>query len=154
MLQDSHNKRNIRLKRFFTQILERLGKNKNGANELADNNFFECFISPEMLHRESTWTHTQHLAASLINRISVIKPQYFLIEKFQSVCYCGLSRKIDVALEVVLLDAVLSHLTWLAGEGRMLEETCHMMSYLIEEIRKESFEDVNHVIISVSDKMF
>jgi hypothetical protein len=129
----------------LVQIVDRLSKTKNGISELIDNNFFEYFLSKEMLFRPSTLVSVRHVSASIINRIAAIAPQHFLLFKFQSVCFDGLNRHVDGTIETMLLEAVLSHLTWLAGEEKQLGEICTAMSYFIEEVRKEAFEDVNHL---------
>lgn len=67
------------------------------------------------------------------------------MEKLQSAFYAPKYRKIDSFTEIQLLDAVLFNLNWLSVEQREMNTVCTMMSYLIEEIKKEIFEDVNHV---------
>lgn len=100
-----------------------------------------------MLYRHTTILSVRHASASIINRIAAQAPQQFPFDRFQSVCYEGLTRKIDGVVEMMLLESVLCYLSWLASEDKNLGTECGIMSYLIEEIRKESFEDVNHVCI-------
>lgn len=127
------------------QIIDRLSKTKNGISALIGHNIFEYLISEEMLFRSTTLVSVRHVCASIIIRSTMFAPQQFLFDKFQRICYNGLTRRIDGVIETTLLESVLSHLMWLLAEQKELQRECTMMSYLIEEIRKEAFEDVNHV---------
>ena len=127
------------------QIIDRLSKTKNGISELIENDFFVYFLTGELLYRTCTLVSTRHLSASVIVRIAAIFPSHFCMETFQNVCYDGLNRKIDGVIETMLLESVLSHLTWLSMENKGLNCDCTIMTYLIDEVRKEAFEDVNHV---------
>lgn len=129
----------------LVQVIDRLSKTKNGIHELVQNSFFKHFISEEMLVRKTTSQIVKHTAAAIINRTAVLRPECFLFNDFQDVCYKGLVRNIDGFTETQILEAALCHLSWLAGEGKELDNICVIMEYLIDEVKKEAFEDVNHV---------
>jgi hypothetical protein len=113
--------------------------------ELVNQSMFSYFISQEMLYRKTTLATVKHLTTSIISRAASVFPDRFLVDQYQVVCYNNLTRMIDGDTEVQLLDAFLHHLGWLSVQQTDLNEVCAVVAYFIEEVKKETFEDVNHV---------
>jgi hypothetical protein len=134
----------------LVQVIDRLSRTKSGMNILVENNLFECFVSTELLCRAATTLSSRHSVALIITRAATIMPELFPIETFQALFYCGKTRKTDSFVEVQMLDAILSHLSWLNAEQKVMSVECTMMEYFIEEVKTESFEDVNHVSLRLA----
>ena len=126
-------------------VLDNMCRDEVGMEIFLQNQVFEVLLSPEMLYRPSTLTTVRTGTAQLINRVATKKPEEFPVPLLERVLLVNGVRTVDGAIEMQLLSALLSHLTWLTNEKRNLVDCTSIFVHLINEIKAESFEDLDHV---------
>jgi hypothetical protein len=122
----------------------------NAIPILLSNNVFTYLLSHELLSRPSTFLTVRHNAANLINKIASVTPHEFPIERFENILLITGSchRSVDGYIEMQLLNAFYSHVTYLANEKIPLVGCRKILLHLINEIKDERFEDLEHVSLS------
>jgi hypothetical protein len=126
-------------------VMDSMCRTINGMEIFLQHNVFEVLISPEMLSRNSTLSTVKLGTAQLINRVSSVKPEDLPVDRLESVMIVNGVRRVDGAIEMQLLSALLSHLTWLTNEQRVMKDCTTIFVHLINEIKSETFEDLEHV---------
>ena len=126
-------------------VLDSMCRTEVGMKMFLQHQVFEILLSPEMLYRSSTMQTVRMGTAQLINRVATMRPEEFPVPLLEAVMIVNGERTVDGAIEMQLLSALLSHLTWLTNEKRLLTDCTSIFVYLIDEIKAESFEDLEHV---------
>jgi hypothetical protein len=139
-------------------VLDSLCKNNSSGSTpvnsipvLISNNIFTFLLSHELLSRPSTYLTVRHNAANLINKIATLFPHEFPIERFENILLTNDGhRSVDGYIEMQLLNAFHSHVNYLANEKIPLVGCRKILLHLINEIKDEQFEDLEHVSLSSS----
>jgi hypothetical protein len=130
------------------QVLDGLCRTENGTEIFLQQNVFDVLISSELLARGSTPLDVRHSTANLVNRMATMQPRHFPVSKMQDVIIVNSTRVVDGYIEVQLLHALYAHLSWLAAEKLDLEKCDIILLHLVNEVKSETFEDLEHVLPS------
>jgi hypothetical protein len=134
-----------RVQEKIFNVMDSMCRTDKGMEVFLQHNVFEVLLSPEMLYRSSTMSSVKTGTALLINRIAMQIPEEFPVQRLEKVMIVNGVRTVDGAIEMQLLSALLSHLTWLTNEKRFLQDCTSIFVHLINEIKSETFEDLEHV---------
>jgi hypothetical protein len=134
-----------RVQEKIFNVLDSMCRTDVGMEIFLQHQVFEVLLSPEMLYRASTMSTVKIGTAQLINRVSTLRPEEFPVALLEQVMIIDGVRTVDGAIEMQLLSALLSHLTWLTNEHRFLTDCTSIFVHLINEIKAETFEDLEHV---------
>lgn len=126
-------------------VLDRLCRNENSIDIFLSHNIFDYLLSHELLSRPITTYHVKHATANLINRLTCLQPKEFPVTKFEQVLLYNGQRIVDGYIEVQLLNAFYAHVNYLASEKLSLTGCHQFLLHLINEIKNETFEDLEHV---------
>lgn len=134
-----------RVQEKIFNVLDSMCRSDLGMEIFLKRQVFDVLLSPEMLYRPSTLCTVRTGAALLINRVATLRPEEFPVQLLEEVMLVRGVRTVSGAIEMQLLSALLSHLTWLTNEKRFLTDCTSIFIHLISEIQTESFEDLEHV---------
>jgi hypothetical protein len=126
-------------------VLDRLCRSQGSLEVLLSNQIFHYLLSFELLCRSSTYLTVRHNSASLINRITSLQPKEFPVERFEEILLMNGHRQVDGFIEMQLLVAFYAHVSYLAAEKLPLTGCSSLLLHLINEIKDEKFEDLDHV---------
>lgn len=127
-------------------VMDNMCRTERGMDIFLQHGIFQVLLSPEMLYRSSTPCTVRAGTASLISRIASRRPKEFPPENLEKVLLVNGVRTVDGSVEMQLLNAFLSHLTWLSNEKKSLKNCSAIFIHLINEIKSESFEDLEHLL--------
>jgi len=131
-------------------ILIALSKVEGGVHVLIKNNVFATIVTSELLYRRSTIESVKHNAAALVNRLSILSPKYFPLERVLEHSLNDIGEpRIDAYMEIQLLNGFLQHLNWLNDNNKSLPILFSMLPYLIDEIKSEKFDSLDHLQLIV-----
>ena len=129
------------------RVVERMCQQQYGIEVFMDSNILDTLHTPEMLYRPSTPLAVRHGAGSLIAFLANKQPAAYPVDLMEEVLVVNGVRAVDGYIETQLLAALLSHLTWLVGEGRSLTGCQRGLLHMMNEVKDETFEDLDHVSI-------
>ena len=127
------------------QVIDRLCKSKEGMETLLQHSIFDYFMSESMLSRSTTMISIRHSTANLLNRMSQSNPDRFPVAKMDAVMIVSGERVVDGYIEMQLINGLLAHLNWLITENRNIDQPFSILVHFINEIKNETFEDLEHV---------
>jgi hypothetical protein len=127
------------------RVVERMCKTEFGIRVFMNANIFDVLLSSEMLSRASTQVPVRQSAANLVNYLTSKQPETYPIDRMEFVLVSNGVRLVDGYIEMQLLSALLSHLTWLIAEKRQIQGCHALLNHIIEEVKDEIFEDLDHV---------
>ena len=125
------------------EVLKNLSLLKGGPATLLQNDCLDMLMSPELLYHSKT---VRHSAATLIHRLVEYSPKSLSVTKLANITLdSDGNRKIDGYTEIQLLHAFLCHVDDLTNEKKQLSEVFTLLSHLIDEIKSETFENLDHM---------
>jgi hypothetical protein len=128
------------------EVLKFLSQLKGGPTALLLNDSLDMLMSPQLLYHNKTIISVRHIAANLIHKLVEFSPRVFSVSKLIDITLdSDGNRKIDGYTEIQLLHALLCHLDDLSKEKQYLPEVFTMLSHLIDEIKSETFETLDHM---------
>lgn len=128
------------------EILDQLRTLPNAISSLLNQGIYDLLLSPELMYRESTVISVKHGASRMTNSITSISPELFRPDIFSIIALNeNGTRRIDGYMEMQLLSSLLNYLTWLENNNFELGYVFILSRHLINEIIKESFENLDHL---------
>ena len=132
------------------EILIALSKVEGGVHVLIKNKVFATIVTAELLYRRTTIESVRHNAASLVYRLSILSPKDFPLERVLEHTLNDIGEpRIDAYMEIQLLQGFLQYLTWLNDNKKAIPVLFSMLPYLIDEIKSESFDSLDHLQLIV-----
>jgi len=127
-------------------VLDRLCRQEYGFQTFLKHNVFGVLLTPEMLYCRMARQSVRNGAAQLINRLAAVAPDKFPVELMENILIVNGARMVDGYIEMQLLNALLSHLTWLSNEKHVLYGCSSLLIHMVDEIKDEKFEDLEHLL--------
>lgn len=132
------------------EILIAISKVEGAVHVLIKNNVFSTIVTAELLYRKTTIESVRHSAASLVYRLSVLSPKDFPLDRMLEHTLNDIGEpRIDAYMEIQLLHGFLHHLTWLNDNQLGLPTLFTMLPYLIDEVKSENFDSLDHLQLIV-----
>lgn len=126
-------------------IIDKLCSTPHGMDTFLSHRIYTTLISYELLIRSSTLLHVRHHAAQLIHKLTNYNSKDFPILLLQDVILFDGECIVDGYIEVQLLNSIHSYLTYLSTENIPIPWCSAVMSHLINQIKDETFVDLEHV---------
>jgi len=148
-------------------MLEWIHHTDNGPLELLKLNILNVLLHPTFMFKKTTTIDVRHRSTHMISQITPFSPNNFNIDHFNKLLVdinlpdrsgnVGLAlqpggihsvgkRRVDGYMEMQLLSSFLSHMSWRDRHNKgFLPKLLTVVSYLIDEVKSESFESVEHM---------
>jgi hypothetical protein len=127
------------------QVIEKLCTTSEGINIFLDKNIYPTLLSYELLLRPSTLLHVRHQTAALVLKITNHDASLFPVLTLQEILTREDQCQVDGYIEVQLLNSLHAFLNWIQSEGKAFPSCPALMSHLVNQIKTESFVDLEHV---------
>jgi len=132
------------------EILIAISKVEGGVHVLIKNNVFGTIVTSELLYRRSTIESVKHNAAALINRLCALSPKDFPLDRVLEHTLNDIGEpRIDAYMEIQILNGFLQYLTWINDNKKVMPRIFSMLPYLIDEIKSEIFDSLDHLQLIV-----
>jgi hypothetical protein len=137
--------------KIFSVIEKLCLSTSDGIKIFLDHDIYSTLLSPELLIRSSTLLHIRHQTAILIHKITNYDANQFPVYRLQDVLIQeredGMVMCVaDGYIEVQLLNSFYSYLNYINNESKASFPNCSLLlKHLINQIRNESFVDLEHV---------
>lgn len=132
------------------ELLIAISKVEGGVHVLIKNNVFGTIVTSELLYRRSTIESVKHNAAALINRLCALSPKDFPLDRVLEHTLDDIGEpRIDAYMEIQILNGFLQYLTWLNDNKKVMPRLFSMLPYLIDEIKSENFDSLDHLQLIV-----
>lgn len=139
-----------KLQLIAMNILISVSKLEDSIKILINNNVLNILMTPEMLYRSSTKISVRQSVSSLVNKIVASYPDLFPIQQYIDISFDSNGhRRIDGYMEIQFLHGFINHLTWLNDNNLKLAEPFKLFKYFIDEIKLETFESLDHMLLLV-----
>lgn len=132
------------------ELLMLLSKLEGGISTLVDHNVLGILMSEEMLYRSSTTEEVRHSSSNLVHRIAISLPERFPADAFVTVALDAEgNRRINSYQEIQFLQGLILHWNKRIASGGKLNKLFGLFPHLINEIKSEMFENLDHCILLV-----
>jgi hypothetical protein len=139
-----------KLQLIAMNILISLSKLEDSIKILINNNVLNILMTPEMLFRSSTKITVRQSVSSLVNKIASYYPELFPVQQYIDLSFDSNGhRRIDGHMEIQFLHGFINHLTWLNDNKSTLKDPFILFKYFIDEIKSETFESLDHMLLIV-----
>lgn len=139
------------IQKLAVDMLISLSKLDRGIRELVRQNVIDTVMTEAMLYRNSTIVEVRHAAANLVHRIAVAMPEVFPVDKFVGLAVDVATgrRRIDAYQEIQFLHGLVAHWHYLTSNGRTLSKIFGLFPHLIDELKFELFDNLDHCALIV-----